>query len=194
MIYRWPTQVHGRGPPIMVGHGLNRRLLADGGGLCSPGLWPPHERHAAQGVAEGIQKALVRELDAWDRSLRSGLNGLFNEFAQGKAEEDPFPPEATRRLKNLLAEVSAPFRITLDPGDVLQDQPIDVLLLGSVLRSLGDPDWEVFRLYATGVPLGMGVQMPRTPKVFPPKQKWSLPEQEAWGVLQNGQTFIMVPP
>ena len=181
MNYRRPTQIHGRGPPIMVGHGLNRRLLADGAGLCSPGLWPPHERHAAQGVAERIKKALDRELDVWDRSLRSGLNGLFNEFAQGKAEEDPFPPEATKRLKNLLAEVSAPFRITLDPGDELQDQPIDVLLLGSVLRALGDPDWQVFRLYATGVPLGMGVRMPRTPKVFPPKQKWSLPEQEAWG-------------
>ena len=77
--------------------------------------------------------------------LRGGLNAWFNEFAQGKAEADPFPPEATRRLEQLVADLSAPFRMVLEPGEEYQDQPIDVLLLGSILRALGDPDWQVLK-------------------------------------------------
>ena len=35
--------------------------------------------------------------------------------------------------------------------------------------------------YACGVPLGVGVDLPRTPAVFPEKRMWSLPEQQLWG-------------
>ena len=65
----------------MVGHGTNRRLLADGAGLCSPGLWAPHVRYPAEGIADKIQRALDKELDNWDRSVKGGLNPLFNKFA-----------------------------------------------------------------------------------------------------------------
>ena len=58
-------------------------------------------------------------------------------------------------------------RVSLHPGEELQPQPVDVLLLGSVLRAIGDLDWEVMRTYAVGVPLGLGVDMPCTPAVFP---------------------------
>ena len=108
------------------------------------------------GYGSAASEALDRGLDVCDRSLRPGLNVLFNEFAQGKAVEDLFPTVATNRLKNLLAELSAPFRIELGPDEEYQVQPFDELLLGSVLRALGDPDRPVRRLYATGVPLGMG--------------------------------------
>ena len=37
------------------------------------------------------------------------------------------------------------------------------------------------KVYATGVPIGVGVDMPRTPAVFPPKLKYSLKEQKEWG-------------
>ena len=62
-----------------------------------------------------------------------------------------------------------------------QPQPIDVLLLGAGLRAVGDPDAEIMALYAIGVPLGLNVELPRTPAVFTPKTKWSLREQQAWG-------------
>ena len=65
--------------------------------------------------------------------------------------------------------------------DVLQQQPVDVLLLGGALRAMGGPDSESMLLYATGVLVGLGVEMPRTPRVSPPKQKWSLKEQPEWG-------------
>ena len=63
-----------------------------------------------------------------------------------------------------------------------QPQPIDVLLLGAVLRAIGDPDAEIMALYAVGVPLGLNVELPRTPAVFPPKLRYSLAEQLEWGV------------
>ena len=69
----------------------------------------------------------------------------------------------------------------MPPGEVALPQPVDVLLLGSLLKSFGDPDFEVVTTYARGVPLGVGVDLPRTPAVFPPKLKWALKEQEAFG-------------
>ena len=40
-----------------------------------------------------------------------------------------------------------------------------------------DPDAEVFGTCATGVRVGVGVRMPRTPAVYDQKQKWKLPGQ-----------------
>ena len=92
---------------------------------------------------------------------------------------DPFPPEATARLRDLAREVSRDHKVELPPGEVALPQPVDVLLLGSLLKAFGDPDSEVMVAYARGVPLGVGVDLPRTPDVFPPKLKWALKEQEA---------------
>ena len=83
----------------------------------------------------------------------------------------PFPPEATERLRRTLERTSACHMMKLGKDEFLQEQPIDVLLLVSVLKALGDPDLAVMRAYAIGVPLGVGVEMSRTPDVFPPKTK-----------------------
>eukprot|EP00974_Lingulodinium_polyedra_P090147 8742412-Lingulodinium_polyedra.AAC.1 len=56
-----------------------------------------------------------------------------------------------------------------------------VLMLGAMLKAVADPDHLIMETYATGVPLGLGVELPITPAVFPPKTKWSLGEQETWG-------------
>ena len=39
-----PSRTLGTGPPITVRSRGVTRLLCDGGGLCSPGLWPPERR------------------------------------------------------------------------------------------------------------------------------------------------------
>ena len=80
-----------------------------------------------------------------------------------------------------MRQASRGHELTLGSSEVLQDQPMDVLLLGSALKATGDPDWKVMLTYAVGVPLGVGVEMLRTPAVFPPKTKWSLKGQETWG-------------
>ena len=60
-------------------------------------------------------------------------------------------------------------------------QPIDVKIMGALLSAFDDPDAEIMQTYDTGVPLGMGVDLPRSPMVFPEKVKCSLKDQEEWG-------------
>ena len=106
MAYRVPSRIHGHGLLLMVGHGETRRLLYDGAGLCSPGLWAPQDRYPATGVALLLQSALEDELSRWDRSVKGGLNIIYNDFAAGRIEDDPFPPAATERLREMLARAS----------------------------------------------------------------------------------------
>ena len=147
----------------MIGHGESRRLIYDGVGLCSPGLWAPQDRFPAKGAALEIQTALDYELTKWGRGSKGGLNRIYEDFASGRILDDPFPPDATERLRGLLSRVSSDHRMVLSAQEELQEQPIDVLLLGSVLKALDDPDWAVMRQYAVGVPLGVGVEMRSLP-------------------------------
>ena len=148
-----PTVRAGHGDPLFVSQGRSRRLFADGGGLCSPGQWPPSRRLPESGVAAQFQRAILGELAALpaDKSARSILAKLMG----GELTSDPFPTTATERLRDYLKSLVRDFQEVPDPP--LMD------------------------VYATGVPLGLGVDLPRTPMVFPPKVKWSLGEQEDWG-------------
>ena len=71
------------------------------------------------------------------------------------------------RLRFYVKAVTEPSRVEAPSDRELQPQPVDVLLLGSALKGFGDPDWAVMAEYAVGVPLGLGVDLPRTPDVFP---------------------------
>ena len=166
----------------MVGRGDTRRLLADGAGLCSPGLWPPQRRHPPSGIALGLFRALSEELDLLASSTQGGLNKMLADIASGRVSSDPFPADATGRLRCWFESLTRDHRLRLEPHEVLQNQPVDVLLLGSVTKAVGDPDWAVMKTLAVGVPLGLGVELPRTPLVYPPQKiKWSLKEKTEWG-------------
>ena len=162
---------------------MNLKLVTGGppaqlsAGLCSPGLWPPEQRFASRGVERLLHAAFKFELDGLGKSRDSGLEGLMADLASGRVAENPFPVVATGRLRDYLADVTRDQKMVLPAGRTLQDQPVDVLLLGGALRVLGDPDSEAMLIYATGVPVGLGVEMPRTPRVFPPTRKWSLKQQ-----------------
>ena len=107
------------------------------------------------------------ELDSLSKSLNGGLAGLMKGLAAGRISENPFPVVATQRLRDYLADVARDQKMELPAGQTLQQQPVDVLLLGGALRAMNDPDSESMLLYATRVPVGLGVEMPRTPLVFP---------------------------
>ena len=177
----------GVGDPLMVGHGETRRLLADGAGLCSPGQWPPEQRHPPTGIAARINDALMFELAALGRNRPGGLSGMLADLTSGRLTDSPFPEEATQRLRDYVGELSKGVDVPTDPSQDLQPQPVDVLLLGRVLKLLGDPDWAIMGTYATGVPLGLGVDLPRTPAVFPPELRYPLKEQLEWEVPATGQ-------
>ena len=66
----------GVGPPLSVGRGSRRRELQDGGGLCSPGLWPPERRrHADAPIVEAFREDALADL----RSL--GMAAVKRAFA-----------------------------------------------------------------------------------------------------------------
>ena len=161
-----PTQIHGVGEPICVGHAERRRLLSDGAGLCSPGLRPPERRFMPTAIASQIHDALDCELSRLGRSLPGGLTSLLNDLSAGRVTEIPFPADATDRLRAYVHDITEAHRVELEPTQKLRKQLIDVLLLGSVLRAINDPDWRVMSTYASGVPLGLGVDLPRIPFFF----------------------------
>lgn len=52
-------------------------------------------------------------------------------------------------------------------------------MIAELLRKCGDPDWSFFLDLREGVPLGVGVDMPRVPAVFEAKERWNLAEADA---------------
>ena len=90
---------------------------------------------------EQFHKALDHELCGLDRGSCKGLRGLLDDLWASRLLEDPFPKDATERLRDYARDVTKRFAIKLLAGKRLQQQPVGVLLLGSVLRALSDPDW-----------------------------------------------------
>ena len=95
-----PTRDAGLWQLVYVGHDDSRRLVADGAGLCSPGLWSPKRRRPPVGVAAQLHGALQFELPFLDRSAEEGLSKLLADLASGRLRESPFPAEETARLRD----------------------------------------------------------------------------------------------
>ena len=175
-----PTMVAGTGPPLYVHKGHLRRVLAEGGGLCSPGLWPPERRFEPEGNLLKVRNAICSELDELS-SRKGGLGKFLSNIISGGLKDSPFPTEGTDRIRQAMFDATE----EIEKPKGLQDQPIDVDLLHRLLALAGDPDAEIMNLYQVGVPIGVGVELPRTETVFPPKVKWSLKEQPEWGGSQS---------
>jgi hypothetical protein len=165
----------GVGSPLLVGRGNRSRELQDGGGLCSPGLWPPERRRESPAPV----------VDAFRAELLSAMRGRGVEWskrtlatlAAGKALTSPFSSTMIfllrARLVALVDEVGIDCRPR--PGD--EDQPVQVRLLAALLADCSDPDAAGLLQYVGGVRVGVGVKMPRTPAVYPKKRRWALPTQ-----------------
>ena len=168
----------GHGEPYSVGRGARRRHLVDGGGLCSPGRWPRAHRRLPEGLCAWLRGLVLSEIAKIDNDRPGGLLGLLGDLASGRVKSDPFPKESTEKMRNALRCELGKLGIETDarPGD--RPQTINVRLLGGLLQAAGDPDWRVMDTYAKGVHIGVGVRMPRTPAVFPPKRKWRLSGQQ----------------
>ena len=78
-------------------------------------------------------------------------------------------------IESLLASQLSQWDLEDDP----LPQHLRVQLIGTMLRAFGDPDWEYFKMLERGVRIGVGVQLPRTPLIFPEKVRWRVPGQES---------------
>ncbi len=170
----------GAGPPLRVGKGSKIRDLIDGGGLCSPGRWPPRARQrCSDGAIIAIRAELQRQIVRLQSTAGRTCAQLFQAAAGGQLQESPFPSAVVDSIREYmhdqLRDSYGDFTSKPREGDV--DQPIRVRLLQALMGRAQDPDLGSMDRLAVGVPLGVDVKLPRTPAVYPRKVKWSLAQQ-----------------
>eukprot|EP00438_Fugacium_kawagutii_P025749 Skav221045 [mRNA] locus=scaffold1448:254439:257677:+ [translate_table: standard] len=166
------------GPPMKAYYKGETRTINDGGGLCSPGRWPPRSRNGLRG-SKGVKLAaevkklylqwLAKENAAGDEPL-----GTFWKMAAGKMTQSPFEKdidEMRRSLDEFLRrEGEKPDRLKGDRSSI-----VNFRRLRAALRIADDPDCDFLEIMASkGVPIGVDVEMPRTEAIFEEKTKWTV--------------------
>ncbi len=172
--------IQGIGPRMEVGSHERRRVLCDGAGLCSLGLWPPWRRPAGlPPQLASVRTLLLQYLAELPSHLGYSAEVLFDRLAAGQVEADPFVsdqvalPQLVNQVLDLLSSPSASAR----PRDSDLVQPIRIRALQRVLALGGDPDHRGMEHYVKGVRLGVSYRLPRTPAVFARKRRWRLEGQ-----------------
>lgn len=177
-----PRAIHhkgGMGPPMETVWGGNRRAFHDGAGLCSPGRWPPSRRKCY------TWKGIFHIRQAWLTILRKeipDIKRLVFTMACGRVLENPFKPEVIHAARLAWAEIlhgsssEPPFSVA-QLMEIQEHQPFVLRSISETLRLLKDPDWRIMCTaskgnFEKGVPVGVGVKLPRTPAVYERKHRW----------------------
>ena len=149
----------------------------DGGGLCSPGRWEAKFRQPPSPAAAGIL-GKARELFAESvRKSSGGLDtplGLMLKLAAGRFDESPLDGDVVSEMTRHIGRTTG---TSEEDQGIAPGQAFRLRLVRNLLELLGDPDYNYFGELEEGVPIGVGVEMPRTPLVFEEKVKWSLTEE-----------------
>ena len=111
-------------------------------------------------------------------------------LAAGKLEKPPFEESVIAEMRSFIADQAG---VPEAERGVADGQSFHLGILSKLLQVLKDPDWRCVGEAAAGVPLGVDVEMPRTPAVFEAKTKWELaddglhPEREVpnYGSVQG---------
>ncbi|CAE8616008.1 unnamed protein product, partial [Polarella glacialis] len=152
-----------QGPPITTFWDGKAAPFNDGFGLCSPGRWLPAKRG----------KNMNSDQREFCKKLADLLDKMVMALALGKVKEQPFSGE---KLESLRSQWCALLPDPAQAASVPEFQPFLLFALGQSLCKMGDPDWQVIAdspdSYASGVPVGVGIKMPRAKFVFRKKVKW----------------------
>lgn len=97
-----PPRELGQGGPLWIGSGHRRRLFIDGGGLCSPGLWPPERRHPGHPIGAWLRGRLLGLLQEWETTHSGVIRSVLVRLAVGFAQESPFPATSIERVREEL--------------------------------------------------------------------------------------------
>ena len=165
----------GQGPPLRSRLSGRVRWFSDGHGLASPGRWPPPKRPtpASHGclslhkeIMDGLLALLSRSLD---------IKKVVCALATGRMTSSPFASGLIDSGRTLVFDKLRQAGVTAQISVVPDRQPFFLGAIGELLRLAGDPDWrrytEATWSFAAGVPLGVGVRLPRTPALFERKHK-----------------------
>ena len=161
------------GAPIQVEWDGATRGFIDGFGLCSPTRWKPKQRgvHRTPAMVQLAANTFDILAECVDECIADVRKESFR-LVTGKIQQSPFGEEALRKLRekwaNLLRDPSE--ANVVDPG-----QPFYLRALAQWLGVYEDPDahWQVDESdsFASGVYIGVDQPLPRSPQVFPEKDK-----------------------
>jgi len=101
----------------------------------------------------------------------------FATLAAGRATVSPFGVAMVAGLRQRLVDRFLLRGVECRPRPEDEEQPVHVRLLAAMLHDAQDPDAAGIAGYASGVRIGVGVRLPRTPAVYPRKKRWALPTQ-----------------
>ena len=96
---------------------------------------------------------------------------MMMHLAAGRFEVSPFREQVVEEFRVWLADL---LDVPTSNRGAASGQALHLGVAGALMRKFGDPDWEFLEQLAAGVPLGVGVEMPRTPAVHDPKTKRAL--------------------
>ena len=149
------------------------RELNDGAGLCSPGRWRLRDRRFPSSSSWNVVAGFI-----WGAARRWGSQRLFDALSSGQVSSCPFSSEEVRDLRVLIdSQLSSMGLDTRErDGDRTSATP-RWRLFGALLAAAEDPDAEGITGFVRGVPLGVGVKLPRLPALYRKKAKWRLEEQ-----------------
>ena len=159
--------------PIRVEWDGKERDFVDGFGLCSPTRWHPWNRGSNR-PGHSLSLA-VKTFNILEKAVVDSLKdprAMAFKLVTGKLTESPFAPAVLEHCRGSLAHLlkASDHCLVADKG-----QPFYLRLLAAWLREFGDPDVSVLVddefSFSSGVFVGEDRPLPRTPQVFPPKEK-----------------------
>ena len=168
----------GAGPPISTMRKGLARSLVDGGGLCSPGRWPPGRRRYPSGpTVSELRTALWNGYMVCVAKFEKGCaKRVFLRVACAQLDSSPFHDSDLAATREALRSIL--MRRGFDEGRPRRDdrpQKFEVRLIGELAKACADPDAMFSEFWARGVYIGSkGRRLPRTPAVFERKTKWKL--------------------
>ena len=166
------SELH-RGQPMEMDWAGRRKPLVDGFGLCSPTLWNPADRgaHICAGGQE-FCKSIFGMVSKFVTERLGDLRLAAFKLGLGKIETSPFSEQDLDDLRKEWASLLPSRSKSLE---IPERQPFLLGMISQSLEKVEDPDYKIFMhgkdSFWTGVPVGYDEPLPRTPDVFPRKEK-----------------------
>ena len=153
----------GFGPPRTCDLPGSPRDFHDGGGLCSPGRWPPDRRSLADSDSWSWLRDKLFSVEELEREV-------FRVAAGG--EEGCRLVRDQRFIRELVDTMGSWIEAQglAVPGliDIAEGQPLILKLIRAILQAADDPDGDFLLQAEIGLPVGILEPLPRTPHVFEP--------------------------
>ena len=171
----------GFGPPRICDLPGGPRDFHDGGGLCSPGRWPPDRRNLADSDSWSWLRTKLFEKAARRAGSVDELEREVFRVAAGGEEgcrlgDQHFIKELVDTMGSWMEaqDLAVPGLV-----DIAEGQPLRLKLIRAILQAADDPDRDFLLQAEIGLPVGILEPLPRTPHVFELQEKWPL-ENTPW--------------